>query len=209
MTTARDVKTKLLSWLDSQGFDTLPDRPDQAAHLPARARLHLQSRLFLLLLRRRRGARLRGRGSDEHLPREEAVPARATATPDGRFRLLTPKHFYVSPFSDLDLAFDFKLRVPGEHARHSHRRPGGRRPPAPHRAHRKPPAAHRRRALAGLRGQVSAAHAARDLPHPLARLPSLAEAPARGTARPRTPQLQRGVHRPHQSIASKSRSQAQ
>lgn len=34
---------------------------------------------------------------------------------DGRFRLLTPKHFYVSPFSDLELCFDFKLRVPGEH----------------------------------------------------------------------------------------------
>ncbi len=30
------------------------------------------------------------------------------------FRLVTPKHFYVSPFSDLDLAFDFKLRVPGD-----------------------------------------------------------------------------------------------
>ncbi len=30
------------------------------------------------------------------------------------FRLITPKLFYVSPFSDLDLDFDFKLRVPGE-----------------------------------------------------------------------------------------------
>jgi DUF1365 family protein len=30
------------------------------------------------------------------------------------FRLITPKHFYVSPFSALDLAFDFKLRVPDE-----------------------------------------------------------------------------------------------
>src|SRR6187402_1257125 len=30
------------------------------------------------------------------------------------FRLITPKHFYVSPFSALDLAFDFKLHVPGE-----------------------------------------------------------------------------------------------
>ena len=30
------------------------------------------------------------------------------------FRLVAPKHFYVSPFSDLDLHFDFKLRVPGE-----------------------------------------------------------------------------------------------
>lgn len=33
---------------------------------------------------------------------------------DGRFRLVTPKHFYVSPFSALDLNFDFKLEVPGE-----------------------------------------------------------------------------------------------
>ena len=32
---------------------------------------------------------------------------------DGVFRLRTPKHFYVSPFSALDLDFDFKLRVPG------------------------------------------------------------------------------------------------
>lgn len=32
----------------------------------------------------------------------------------GRFRLNTPKHFYVSPFSGLDLHFDFKLPVPGE-----------------------------------------------------------------------------------------------
>ncbi len=33
---------------------------------------------------------------------------------DGFFRRVVPKHFYVSPFSALDLAFDFKLRVPGE-----------------------------------------------------------------------------------------------
>jgi uncharacterized protein len=33
---------------------------------------------------------------------------------DGTFRLFTPKHFYVSPFSSLDLSFDFKLRVPGD-----------------------------------------------------------------------------------------------
>jgi len=33
---------------------------------------------------------------------------------EGNFRLITPKHFYVSPFSALDLAFDFKLRIPGE-----------------------------------------------------------------------------------------------
>lgn len=30
------------------------------------------------------------------------------------FRLRTPKHFYVSPFSGLELHFDFTLRLPGE-----------------------------------------------------------------------------------------------
>lgn len=33
---------------------------------------------------------------------------------EGVFRLRTPKHFYVSPFSALDLDFDFKLHAPGE-----------------------------------------------------------------------------------------------
>jgi DUF1365 family protein len=33
---------------------------------------------------------------------------------EGRFRLLVSKHFYVSPFSDLEVSFDFNLRVPAE-----------------------------------------------------------------------------------------------
>lgn len=33
---------------------------------------------------------------------------------DGAFRLRMPKQFYVSPFSDVDVAFDFVLRPPGE-----------------------------------------------------------------------------------------------
>ncbi len=33
---------------------------------------------------------------------------------DGAFRLRVPKQFYVSPFSDVDVAFDFVLRPPGE-----------------------------------------------------------------------------------------------
>jgi DUF1365 family protein len=37
-------------------------------------------------------------------------------SPVGRGSLpaVAPKHFYVSPFSELDLQFDFKLRVPAE-----------------------------------------------------------------------------------------------
>jgi DUF1365 family protein len=33
---------------------------------------------------------------------------------EDRFRLVTPKHFYVSPFSELDVQFDFRLRIPGQ-----------------------------------------------------------------------------------------------
>lgn len=33
---------------------------------------------------------------------------------DGLFSNRVPKHFYVSPFSDVDVRFDFQLRVPGE-----------------------------------------------------------------------------------------------
>lgn len=33
---------------------------------------------------------------------------------EAAFHLRTPKHFYVSPFSDVDVAFDFTLRTPGE-----------------------------------------------------------------------------------------------
>lgn len=38
----------------------------------------------------------------------------STPAASGFFRLVTPKHFYVSPFSELDVEFDFKLHVPGE-----------------------------------------------------------------------------------------------
>jgi DUF1365 family protein len=31
----------------------------------------------------------------------------------GEFHVRVPKHFYVSPFSDVDVAFDFTLRTPG------------------------------------------------------------------------------------------------
>lgn len=37
----------------------------------------------------------------------------APESPD-TFRLTTPKHFYVSPFTHLDASFDFRLKVPGD-----------------------------------------------------------------------------------------------
>ena len=41
-------------------------------------------------------------------------PETSEAATPGSFHLRTPKHFYVSPFSDVDTAFDFTLRSPGE-----------------------------------------------------------------------------------------------
>lgn len=41
-------------------------------------------------------------------------PATRAATDGGAFALRTPKHFYVSPYSDVDVAFDFALRAPTE-----------------------------------------------------------------------------------------------
>ena len=37
----------------------------------------------------------------------------ADLTPGGAFEKLLPKQFYVSPFSSLDLNFDFRLEIPG------------------------------------------------------------------------------------------------
>jgi DUF1365 family protein len=41
------------------------------------------------------------------------IPPAAAECGSGVFRLRTPKHFYVSPFSGLDLEFDFTLHTPG------------------------------------------------------------------------------------------------
>lgn len=44
------------------------------------------------------------------------------------YRLITPKHFYVSPFSSLDISFDFKVHLPGKHLEiHIDDRDGDRR----------------------------------------------------------------------------------
>lgn len=41
-------------------------------------------------------------------------PTTRSATGDGTFGLRTPKHFYVSPYTDVDVAFDFALRPPAD-----------------------------------------------------------------------------------------------
>ncbi len=42
------------------------------------------------------------------------VPADPADAVRGVFRIRVPKQFYVSPYSDVDVAFDFHLRLPGD-----------------------------------------------------------------------------------------------
>lgn len=51
-------------------------------------------------------------GPDNRIAAESSSHVSANETP--LFHLRVPKHFYVSPFSDVDVAFDFRLRPPGE-----------------------------------------------------------------------------------------------
>jgi len=52
--------------------------------------------------------------SSPSAPELSALSSPPSTGGSAAFRLRTPKHFYVSPFSDVDTAFDFNLRVPGE-----------------------------------------------------------------------------------------------
>lgn len=47
----------------------------------------------------------------------ERKPYLVPLTADGTFHARVVKHFYVSPFSDLDLEFDFRFNPPGENLR--------------------------------------------------------------------------------------------
>jgi uncharacterized protein len=49
---------------------------------------------------------------ERHAPPPDGNPV--TNAAGERFHARMPKHFYVSPFSDVDVEFDFRLRVPGE-----------------------------------------------------------------------------------------------
>lgn len=50
----------------------------------------------------------------EKLSTFNSQPSTPTGDAAGIFQLRTPKHFYVSPYTDVDVAFDFALRPPTE-----------------------------------------------------------------------------------------------
>jgi uncharacterized protein len=202
----RDVKTKLLSWLDSRGFDGSRIARVKLLTFP-RVLGYIFNPVCFFYCFDSAGEPVCAVVEVTNTYHEKKPYLLDVRDPDGRFRLLTPKHFYVSPFSDLDLVFDFKLRVPdGTLDIHIDDREGDSR-----------------LLLTSLKGNRrpidTRALVACAVKYPLLTLRviflihwhALLLWTKRIPVRPKAanPQQQLGVHRAHQSIASKSRSQAQ
>lgn len=202
----RDVKTKLLAWIGDQGFD--------AARI-AKVKLLTFPRVFGYIFNPvcffycfdSAGKPVCAVTEVTNTFHEKKPYLLSDRDAQGRFRLLTPKHFYVSPFSDLDLSFDFKLGIPDINLQiRIDDREGDSRILLT--------------TLTGIRRPfTTSALLTCAVKYPLLTLRViflihwhafrlwLKRLPVRRKAA--DPHLQRGVHRPHETIASKPRSEAQ
>lgn len=133
------VKENILAWIGTQPDPpALPDNPKIVLITLPRVLGYIFNPVsFYFLSDRATGAPLGAvvqvgntfREMKPYLLRAPAVPAapehprvpsplstpHAQPGPPPTYHLITPKHFYVSPFSALDLHFDFKLKIPGDH----------------------------------------------------------------------------------------------
>ncbi len=132
-----DLKSEILAWLAIQGVSlpvdarvTLVTLPRVLGHIfnpvsfyfchavdgtPLCAVTEVQNTFgelkpYLVPIDRSAGGPPARTGMDIHDPSRADEPSALL----GRFRITVPKHFYVSPFSPLDLCFDFRLRTPDE-----------------------------------------------------------------------------------------------
>ena len=106
------LKSRVLAYLAERGYDTADARV-LLVTLP-RVAGYLFNPVSFYFCFDRTGAPLTALAEVTNTFREIKpyhVHERAGET---AFHLRTPKHFYVSPFSDVDVEFDFTLRVPGE-----------------------------------------------------------------------------------------------
>lgn len=119
-----DLKTSVRTWLASQGVDTRTDCRIRLLTLP-RVFGYVFNPVSFYFVEDAAGnplcavaevgntfgelkpylVPLTAAGPDHDRPAEAPAPS---------FRLVAPKHFYVSPFSDLELSFDFRLQSPAE-----------------------------------------------------------------------------------------------
>ncbi len=202
----RDVKTKLLAWLNLQGMDTSQIARVKLLTFP-RILGYIFNPVCFFFCFDSTGNPVYAVTEVTNTFHEKKPYLLSERDAKGRFRLLTPKHFYVSPFTDLDLSFDFKLRVPDETLEiHIDDREGDTRLLLT--------------TLTGTRRSFTTpALLACAIKYPLLTLRViflihwhafrlwLKRLPVHPKAA--DPHLQRDVHRPHETIASKSRSEAQ
>jgi DUF1365 family protein len=124
------VKDNLLAWIDSQGLALPADPAALRVTLLTLPRVfgHIFNPVSFYFVHDRATGAARCAVAQVGNTFGEMKPYLLRAPePDGSFRLVAPKHFYVSPFSDLDLCFDFKLQVPGERLEiHVDEQDGGR-----------------------------------------------------------------------------------
>ncbi len=202
----RDVKTKLLAWLDTKRFNTSQIARVKLLTFP-RVLGYIFNPVCFFYCFDSAGDPICAVTEVTNTFHEKKPYLLSDRDPKGCFRLLTPKHFYVSPFTDLDLSFDFKLRIPDETLEiHIDDREGDSRLLLT--------------ALTGNRRPLTtSALLACAIKYPLLTLRViflihwhafrlwLKRLPVRRKAA--DPHLQRDVHRPHETIASKPRSEAQ
>lgn len=107
------AKENLLSWLGGQGMETANIARVQLLTFP-RVFGYIFNPVCFYFCFDAQGAPLYAVAEVTNTFHEQKPFLLREREADGRFRLITPKHFYVSPFSAPDLSFDFKLRVPGD-----------------------------------------------------------------------------------------------
>lgn len=106
------AKSRVLAYLAERGYDTAGARV-LLVTLP-RVAGYLFNPVSFYFCFDRTGAPLTALAEVTNTFREVKAYHVNERAGETAFHLRTPKHFYVSPFSDVDVEFDFTLRVPGE-----------------------------------------------------------------------------------------------
>jgi uncharacterized protein len=110
---AGDVKANLLHYLTDKGIDIAPIASIRLLTFP-RVLGYIFNPVCFYYAFDAQGQPLHAVAEVTNTFHEQKPYLLSGADPEQRFRLITPKHFYVSPFFALDLLFDFKLRVPDQ-----------------------------------------------------------------------------------------------
>ncbi|MFO1461538.1 MAG: DUF1365 domain-containing protein [Verrucomicrobiota bacterium] len=114
-----DLKSSIRTWLSNQGIATDPDVRIQLITLPRVAGYVFNPVSFYFVTRAAGDpvcAVVEVGNTFGELKAYVVPPEAATLreTPGHHYRRVVPKEFYVSPFSNLDVQFDFNLKAPGD-----------------------------------------------------------------------------------------------